>query len=185
MASGDDQSVQSLAAEKNLQPNYLLYMRKYFQDQGMNAPEQSKVTAAAGIQGFSHGASETEIEKPEASLRVTTSANGQVTSEAGASLSAGEIQLNPNEAAIQAAAKLMGFRIEMAQKPAKELLTPHGISAGKTGLSYETVRGIMAKVTDAEWRSFAKRTGSSECLCTAQRHSAQLFGLSARLFSEK
>jgi hypothetical protein len=156
VASGDDKSVQSLAAEKNLQPNYLLYMRKYFQDQGMNAPEQSKVTATAGLQAFSHSASETGIEKPEASLRVTTSANGQVTSEAGASLSATEVKLNPKEAAIQAAAKLMGFRIEMAQKPAKELLTPQGLSAGKTGLSYETVRGIMAKVTDAEWRALAK-----------------------------
>jgi len=156
VASGDDKSVQSLAAEKNLQPNYLLYMRKYFQDQGMNAPEQSKVTATAGLQAFSHSASETKFEKPEAALRVSTSANGQVTSEAGASLSAAEVKLNPNEAAIQAAAKLMGFRIEMAQKPAKELLTPHGLSAGKTGLSYETVRGIMAKVTDAEWRALAK-----------------------------
>jgi len=156
VASGDDQTVKIMATEKKLPANYLLYLRKYFQDQGMTSPEQSKVTASAGLQGFSHGASETLIEKPEAALRVTTQANGQTTSEAGAALSAAEVKLNPNEAAIQAAAKLMGFRLEMAKKPAKELLTPHGLSVGKTGLSYETVRGIMAKVSDAEWRALAK-----------------------------
>jgi hypothetical protein len=158
VAQADDKALQVLATQKKIKPNYLAYMRKYFQDQGFLAREQSQVTAQASVQSLSSDAKETKITGPGATAEVKTQANGELISDANVGVSADQVKVNPVQAAIEAAAKLMGFRLELAQKSGKALLTPHGISAGRSGLSFDSVKGIMAKVSDPEWRKLPQMT---------------------------
>jgi hypothetical protein len=51
---------------------------------------------------------------------------------------------------------LSAFRASLPQQNPTQLLTPQGITPGKSGLSYRTVQGIMAKVSDQEWQQLAQ-----------------------------
>jgi len=156
LAQADEQTLKNLANQKKLPLNYLAYLRKYFQDQGFVGQTQTKLNASAGFQAFESDGRQHRVDAPQASVRVSTEADDKVLSETGATVSAEQIRAHSDQGAIESAARLMGFRLGLKDKPAQALLTPQGLTPGRTGLSFQTVKAIMAQVTDQEWRQVAQ-----------------------------